>query len=94
MAPPHLDVGDNLAGLGLVPPPIQVFRDEAQLDCQFPRKILRRRLATLFPPKPQERTHIIAHNEPGVGTANETPPICRWQTLLLRSHAISYLKTI
>ena len=75
MAPPHLHIGDNFAGLRLVPAPVQVLSGQAQLDRQIPRQILGLNLAPLLPPKPQQRTLIIAHNDPGVGAADEASTV-------------------
>ena len=52
MAPPHLHVGDDFAGLGLVPAPVQVLSSQAQLDRQISRKIFRVNLAALLTPEP------------------------------------------
>ena len=71
MAPPHLHVGDKLPRLGLVPAPVQVFRGKTELDRQIPRQILGLDLAPLLPPKPQQSSLVIAHNDPGVGAADK-----------------------
>jgi hypothetical protein len=36
-----LDIGDDLAGIGLVPAPIEVLGDEPELDDEIAREVLR-----------------------------------------------------
>jgi hypothetical protein len=68
---PALDVGHHLAGVALVPMPIEVLRDVSELDDQIPRQVLGFKLATLLPPQPQQGLFVVAHDDPGVGAADE-----------------------
>ena len=68
-----LDVGNHLAGIGLVPAPVEVLGHHSKLDDEIAGQVLRLGLAALFPPKPQERRLIIAHDDPGIRAADEGP---------------------
>ena len=50
MVDPPLDVRDDLAGIGLVPAPIEVLGDKAKLDDEVAGQVLRLRFAAFFPP--------------------------------------------
>ena len=56
------------------PAPVQVFGSRPELDHKVARQVLRIELAALFPPKPEKRILIIAHDNSGVRAANEAPP--------------------
>jgi hypothetical protein len=75
MAPPHLHVGDNLPGLGLVPAPVQILCRQPELDRQIPGQILRLDLTAFLPPKPQQRNLIITHDDPGVGATDDAAAV-------------------
>ena len=45
-----LDIFDGVAGVALIPPPIEVLGDNPQLDDQTIGEVLGLRLATLFAP--------------------------------------------
>ena len=66
-----LDVGNDLAGIGLVPAAIEVLRHDPELDDKIAGQVLRLDLAALFPPKPQKSVLIIAHDDPGVRAADK-----------------------
>ena len=61
-----LDVGDHLPGIGLIPAPIEVLGHHPKLDDEIAGQILRLGLAALFPPEPEQRLLITAHDDPGV----------------------------
>ena len=61
-----LDVFDGLAGVALVPVPIEVFGHEAELDNEVTRQVLRFDLAAFFPPEAQQSGLVLAHDDPGV----------------------------
>jgi hypothetical protein len=44
------------------------------LDNETARQVLWLDLAALFPPKAEEGRFIVAHNDPGVRTADEITP--------------------
>ena len=66
-----LDVGDDLPGIGLVPAPVEVLGDDAELDDEVAGQVLRLDFAALFPPQPQQGGLVIAHDDPGVRAADE-----------------------
>ena len=61
-----LDIGQDLPGIGLVPAPIEVLGDDPELDDEIAGEVLRRDLASLFAPQPQQSRLVIAHDDPGV----------------------------
>ena len=72
---PPLHVLDRVAGIALVPAPVEVLGDGAELDDQVVGQILRLDLAALLPPQPDERGLVIAHDDPGVRAADERTTI-------------------
>ena len=76
MPDPPLDVGDDLPGICLIPAPVKLLSDRAKLDNEVPREVLRLDLAPFLPPQPHQGDLIAAHDDPGVGAANEAAPIC------------------
>ena len=66
-----LDVLDGVAGVALVPAPVQVLGDGAELDDQVVGEVLGLDLAALLPPQPNERGLIVAHDDAGVRAADE-----------------------
>ena len=69
-----MDVGDDLAGIGLIPAPIEVFGDGPELDDEVAGQVFRLDLAALFLPQPDEGVFVIAHDDPGIGAADEVAP--------------------
>jgi hypothetical protein len=63
---PMLDAFDGLPGVALVPMPVERFSDEAELDDEIARQVLRFGLAPLFAPEADKRGFIVAHDDPGV----------------------------
>jgi hypothetical protein len=45
-----LDIGNDLAGIGLVPAPVQVLGRKPKLDDEVAREVLRLDFPSLFPP--------------------------------------------
>lgn len=66
-----LNVRHGLSGFALVPGSIQIFRGIAKLDDEVVREILRRDLATLFSPKPNDIVFVLSHDDAGVRSADE-----------------------
>ena len=64
-------------GIGLVPAPVKILGDHAELDDQIAGQVLGLDLTAFFPPEPKERILVIAHDDPGVRAADESAPICR-----------------
>jgi hypothetical protein len=71
MKNPPLDSGDSLAAVALVPAPVELLGDAAELDDQVAGQVLRLGFAALFPPKPEQGGFVVAHDGPGVGAADE-----------------------
>src|SRR2546423_1473587 len=72
---PSVPVLDGFAGVALIPAPVEVFGDGAELADQNVGQVLRLDLAAFFPPEPNKRGFISAHDDPGVGAADETAAI-------------------
>ena len=75
MPDPPLDVCDDLTGIALVPAPVEVLGDEAELDDEVAGEVLGLDLAALFSPKAKQGGLVVAHDDPGVGAADEVPPV-------------------
>ena len=73
MADLPLDIGDDLPGIGLVPAPVKLLGDHPELDDEVAGEVLRLDLAAFFPPQPQQGGLVVAHDDPGVRAADETP---------------------
>ena len=71
MPDPALDVGDDLPGIELIPAPVKVLGDCPKLDNEVSREVLRLDLTAFLPPQPHQGDLIIAHDDPGVGAADE-----------------------
>jgi hypothetical protein len=66
-----LNVGNYLAGIGLIPTAIEVLGHDPKLDNEIVRQIPRLNLATLFPPEPGQRILVITHDDSGVRASRE-----------------------
>ncbi len=66
-----LDVRDDLPGILLVPVPVQLLGDGAELDQELTRQIVRFEFAALLPPKPKQRGFVITHDNSGIGPADK-----------------------
>ena len=66
-----LYLGHDLAGIPLVPVPVEVLGHGAELDDQVVCEVLGLNLAALFPPKAKQGGFVIVHDDPGVRAANE-----------------------
>ena len=71
MLHPALDRGEGLAGVALVPDPIEGLGHDAELDNEVAGEVLRLDLTAFFPPQPQEGCLVIAHDDPGVRAADK-----------------------
>jgi hypothetical protein len=70
-----LNVRDPVAGVKLIPTAVEVLGGEAELDGQDAREVGGRLLAAFFAPEPQEGLLVLAHDDPGIGAANEVSSI-------------------
>ena len=66
-----LDIGNHLAGIGLIPAPIEVLGHHPELDDEVAGQVLWLDLAALFPPEPEQGAFIVAHDDPGVRAADK-----------------------
>jgi hypothetical protein len=72
---PPLHILNGVPGVALIPAPVEFFGNGTQLDNEIIREVLGHDLAALLAPEPNEASFIIAHNYPGIRTANESIPI-------------------
>jgi hypothetical protein len=71
MLDPSLHVGDDPAGVALVPSPVQRLGGDAELDDEIVGQILRLGLAALFLPQADQRRLVRAYYDPGVRATEE-----------------------
>jgi len=81
-----LDVRDRMARIALVPCPIERLGHEAELDDEVGGQVLGFDFAALFPPQAQERAFIRAHDDAGVGPADEMAADTCGSCYRLRTH--------
>jgi len=74
MADLSLDIRDDLTSIGLVPTPVKRLGSNPELDDEIAGQVLRRNLAAFLPPQPNQGSFVIAHDDPGVRTADKIPP--------------------
>ena len=70
-----LDVLDGVAAAALVPGPVEVLGDAAELDDQIVAEVFGHDLATLLPPEPDQIVLVVSHDDPGVGSADKSAPV-------------------
>jgi hypothetical protein len=75
MPEPMLDAFDPLPGVALVPMPVERFGHHAELDDEVAGEVLRLDLAPFLLPEADEGAFIVAHDDPGVGAADEASPV-------------------
>ena len=61
--------------LASIPAPIEVLGHDPELDDEVAGEVLWLDLAALLPPKPEQGILIIAHDDPGVGAADEVAAV-------------------
>src|SRR5215471_3105061 len=66
-----LNINDASARVALVPSSVERFRGGPKLHDEVAGKVLRLNLAPLLAPKVHQRGFIGAHDDPGVGAADE-----------------------
>ena len=66
-----LYVRNDLTGVGFIPAPIEALSHDPKLNDQVTRQVLRLDFPALFTPELQQRSLIIAHDNPGVRAADE-----------------------
>jgi hypothetical protein len=75
MEHPPLHLGDDLAGIALIPVPVELLGDGAELDNEVSREILGLDFAAFLPPEPEQGVPVVAHDDPGVRAADEAAPV-------------------
>lgn len=70
-----LHVADLVAGVVLIPAPVELLGGQAELRDQFVGKIQGLPFATLLLPQVEQGFFVGAHGDAGVGAANEIAPI-------------------
>jgi hypothetical protein len=70
-----LDVGDPSSSVALVPGAVELLGGGPKLHDEVPGQVLRLGLTTFLPPEPHQSGFIGAHDDPGVGAADEGTPI-------------------
>ena len=71
MTDPPLDILDGPSRIALVPSPIEGFGDDSELDDQIGGEVLVLDFATFFPPQAEQGVFVGAHDDTGIGTADE-----------------------
>jgi hypothetical protein len=74
---PGLHVRDGVAGIAFVPPAIEVFGSQSELDDEVRREVLRPDLAALLLPQADQGPFVLAHDDAGVGAADEGASVNR-----------------
>ena len=68
---PGLHRRDRPPGVALVPGPVEVLGGEAELDDEVAGEVLRADLAPLFLPQADQGLLVLAHDDAGIGAADE-----------------------
>jgi hypothetical protein len=63
---PPLDIFDGISGVSLVPAPVEVFRNRAQLDYQDTGQVFGFDIPSFLAPEADQGDLIIAHDHTGV----------------------------
>ena len=66
-----LPLADPMAGVSLVPGAVERLGHEPQLNNEFAGQIRRFGLSPFLLPKPDQGSFVMAHDDAGVGTADE-----------------------
>ena len=75
MLDPGLDRCDAMSGVALIPDSVEVLRDDAELDNEVRREVLRPDLTPLLLPQPDQGLLVLPDDDPGVGAADEVSAI-------------------
>ena len=67
----------GVAGVALVPAPVEVLGDGAELDDQVVGKVFGLDLPAFLAPQPNQTGLVIAHDDPGIRAADETARLIR-----------------
>ena len=72
-----LNAFDGLSGIALVPMPVERFGHHTELDDEVAGEVLRLDFAPFLPPEAGEGGLIVAHDDAGIGAADEAASIGR-----------------
>ena len=75
MQDPPLHVLDGVAGIALVRAPVEVLGDRPELDDQIVGQVLWLGLTPLFAPQPNQRGLVVAHDDPGIRSAQSVTSV-------------------
>ena len=73
---PPLHVFNDVAGVALVPAPIELFGHRAELNDQIFGEIFGLDLTSLFAPQADEQVLVVTHNHPRIRSADKRAAIC------------------
>src|SRR5262249_61134108 len=68
---PFWDVLAALTPFAVIPPPVQLLGRIAKLDHEITRQVLGLHFAPLLPPEPEQGAFVVAHDDPGIRTADK-----------------------
>jgi hypothetical protein len=66
---------DLMAGVALVPEPVEILGRDPELDDKIAGEVLRLDFPTLLPPKAEEGGFIVAHDNSSIRAADEGPAV-------------------
>jgi hypothetical protein len=72
-----LDLNDDLARISLVPVPVEVLGDVAELHDQVAREIFGLDFPPFLPPEPEQGGFVATHDDSSVRAANEGAAVHR-----------------
>ena len=73
MSEPALNGLDALPGVALVPSPIERFSRQPELNDEVAGQVLRFDFAPFLSPEAEQGGFVVAHDDPGIGAADEAP---------------------
>src|SRR5262245_14432494 len=85
MPHPALHVSDLPAGVALVPGAIELLGRSPQLHDEVAGQVLRLSLAALLAPQPHQSCFVAAHNDAGVGAADDPKTLAIIEKVLIRA---------
>src|SRR5262245_59677074 len=86
MLDPPLDLSNAPAGVALIPTAVELFGGGPELDNEIPGQILRVGLAPLLAPQMNKSRLVAAHDNPGVGPADEGAALRLMLYFLAKGH--------
>src|SRR5688572_4775813 len=92
MSDAALDLLDHVAGMPLVPFPVEILRCVAELHDQIGRQVFWIGFAALLAPQAEQRCFILSHDDTRIRSTNHAlPPVRRmFPTCFLHSILLNY----